>query len=188
MWHEKHTQAGAGHRRWRKGVLTLVVVLGLTVLSAACAPLAAPTPSPQTDDTVRPIEDQLQQAFALLPDEIAHQDFTGFAQYFATPDQGADQNGIDEIYTWIQTLRSAGAASGTTATYKLNELHITNVQVKGNDATAHVALDMSKIADGNDPNAAIAVEQDIALVQVERHWLISGADQAKVTNLTQAPR
>ncbi|MCB0064233.1 MAG: hypothetical protein KDE19_19050, partial [Caldilineaceae bacterium] len=128
------------------------------------------------------------QAFNALPDSMATQDFTAFQQYFATPEQGADENGINEIYTWIQDLRATGNAPAATAEYKLNELHITNVQARANDATAHIALEMAKFVDGDNPNAAIKVEENIALVQVNGHWLISGADKAKVTNQLKAPQ
>ncbi|MEZ4680276.1 MAG: hypothetical protein R2932_39260 [Caldilineaceae bacterium] len=176
-----------GATGWRAVRLALFVLLLLCAITACrvTAPAASPL---QTQDDVRPIEDRLQQAFALIPEEIANQDFSGFQQYVATPAQGADANGLNEIYTWLQAIRLKGNAPAATATYKLNELRITNVQTRGYDATAHVSIDISKLANGNEPDAAVTVEQNIALVQVNGQWLINGADQAQITDLLTPPK
>lgn len=171
-----------------KFLLSSLMLFSLLGLLASCQPIKSPPAPSQSEDIARPIEDLLQKAFATLPGEMANQDFVGFQHYFATSDQGADVDGINEIYKWIQELRSAGTAPAETAEYKLNQLNLSNVRARSKDATAHVSINMSKVEFGDTPNAEIRVEQDIALVQVNGQWLISGADQAKVTNLLKAPQ
>ena len=181
---DKKSFQSAG-QRW---LLPLLLLVGMILPLAACDANETASTATQTDDVTRPIADQLQNAFNVLPDGIANQDFGEFERYFATAEQGADEDGINEIYTWIQELRAAGIAPAETSEYKLNEFHVTNIKASGSDATAHISLTMSKIADGNNADAALAVEQDIALVQVNGQWLISGADKAQITDQTKAPQ
>ncbi|MEZ4664017.1 MAG: hypothetical protein R2911_41315 [Caldilineaceae bacterium] len=182
MWNNKERIRG---RHWR---LSVLILAGLMLTLAGCGASAVSVNPAPADDATRPIEDQLRKAFGTLPDEMANQDFTSFNQYVATAEQGADEEGLNQIFTWIQDVRQKGDAPADSSVYKLNELQISNIETRGNDATAHVYIDMSKIADGDTVNAAFVVEQDIALVQVEGRWLISGADPAQIKDLLAAPR
>ena len=172
---------------WRGWFLPVLILAGLTLALAACDASAGSTAPAPADDAARPIEDQLQKAFGALPDEMANQDFSGFEQYTATTAQGADKEGLNQVFAWVQEVRQKGDAPADTSEYKLNELRVSNIETQGSDATAHVYIDMSKIADGDVVNAAFIVEQDIALVQVDGQWLISGADVAQITDVLATP-
>ncbi|MEZ4865219.1 MAG: hypothetical protein R3C14_28135 [Caldilineaceae bacterium] len=168
--------------------LPLCVLIVLAWVGASCTPIQPTSNTVAPEDAVRAIEDRLQKAFATLPPAMATQDFTTFNQYVATKEQSADEQGLNNIYSWLQDVRLKGTAPAATSEYKLNELRITNLQMRGNDATAHVYLDMTKVANGDQANAAFTVDQDIALVLVNGQWLISGADQAKITDKLKAPQ
>ncbi|MEZ4705606.1 MAG: hypothetical protein R3A44_00285 [Caldilineaceae bacterium] len=182
MWNNKIRMG------WRHWFLPVLVVAGLALIMAACDASAISVNPAPADDATRPIEDQLRKAFGTLPDEMANQDFTSFNQYIATAEQGADEEGLNQIFTWIQDVRQRGDAPADSSVYKLNELRISNIETRGNDATAHVYIDMSKIADGDTVNAAFVVEENIALAQIDGRWLIIGADPAQITDVMATPR
>ncbi len=80
----------------------------------------------------------------------------------------------------LQDIRLKGTAPADTSTFDLNALAVSEVETQDTQASAHVHLEMNKVAANGEVDASFVVDQDVALVQVGDQWLISGADAPKI--------
>jgi hypothetical protein len=154
----------------------LAVLIGATLLAGCVTAVQRPV-----DDASGAITHTLKAAFQTLPDALFNQDLSTFDAFLATPAQGADPRGLRNLHQWIDEFQRAGKLPESAVTYELVAVDVSQVEVKGQTATAHVRVDLSKVGAGDQPTAAFVVNQNIALQHMDNDkWLIIGADQAHV--------
>lgn len=166
-----------GNRSSKRALFWVAVALAALLALAACN---------TTDDVDSAVTDTLKSAFQTVPDALFNHDLSAFKVYVATPEQGADAQGLQNLYQWLEDFQSAGTLPEEEVHYDLTTLAVQNIQSQGQSATAHIHAELSKIGAGDQADVAIAVDQNIALQKTSAgKWLIVGADQAQVKDLTQ---
>lgn len=125
--------------------------------------------------------DVVRQAEKAMVEGYNARDLSKFDQYFATPNQGADPNGLALTQAPVHDLMDQ---AGPKDLLDVLSFDVTNEQVDEThkEATVHYRAEAS-IKAGDFPTQSNVVEQDVALMKVNGRWLISGGDKARLSPL-----
>lgn len=153
-------------KRWIFLTLLLIAVAGLL---AACGGAEAN------------VRKTIEEAAASVEDGLNQRDLARVQSFFATETEGANAEGLTHTWQALQNF-SQGLTNSTRVQLHSFEVQEVAVHEQGNLARATYRLHLSVLRDGQVIFGFVAT-QNLALTRIGGQWLISGGDQAQLSEI-----